>query len=211
MEWYCCLLREGTSDDPLAESLQKLLVSLTGDPVSITIREDIKGTTAEKILILAAQDAGLYDIVFVHRDADSPRGAEPRISEIVEASSGWTSAQHGGRSQVVPVVPVTMTEAWALASLFDTSEAAEWISRHEKVKVAGLEQVSDPKSMLRNVLGRHERNGALTDSEFSSRRRRTLVSMDITGSLASMPSWKRLLEDTRTAVIAVRPHYGRGR
>lgn len=209
MEWYCCLLREGTSDDPLAESLQKLLVSLTGDPVSITIRGDIKGTTAEKILILAAQDAGLYDIVFVHRDADSPHGAEPRISEIVEASSGWTSAQHGGRSQVVPVVPVTMTEAWALASLFDTSEAAEWISRHEKVKVAGLEQVSDPKSMLRRVLGRHGRNGALTD-EFSSRRRRTLVSMDITGSLASMPSWKRLLEDTRTAVIAVRPHYGRG-
>lgn len=37
MEWYCCLLREGTSDDPLAESLQKLLVSLTGDPVTMTI------------------------------------------------------------------------------------------------------------------------------------------------------------------------------
>lgn len=105
-EWYCCLLCEGSSDAALTNVLELLLTRLTSEPASVSARLDLKGSVREKLLALHRNDAELYDLIFIHRDADTA-GIEARLKEIRDAED---SVQDATITPVVPVVPVTMTE-----------------------------------------------------------------------------------------------------
>ena len=79
-------------------------------------------------------------LVFAHRDAESSR-FEDRLSEFAEVAE-----------DVVPVVPVRMSEAWLL---IDGSAIARAADSTEPVSVPSLnklEQIADPKTELEQLL-----------------------------------------------------------
>lgn len=203
-EWYCCLLCEGSSDAALTNVLELLLTRLTSEPASVNARLDLKGSAREKLLALQADDAGLYDLIFVHRDADNA-GIEARLKEIRGAVD---SVQDATITPVVPVVPVTMTETWALASLFGDEDCRAWLRREESVSEKTLEACRDPKSLLRRLLSRDDPDGRLLPKGvFFAQRARILAELDPAdgSALCRLPAWTALNEALVDAVARARP------
>ena len=70
--WQCALVCEGRSDEPLAETLQSLMLACRpGDDIAVEVYRPEKAenrSVAAKLAAIAADD--VYDLIFVHRDAD---------------------------------------------------------------------------------------------------------------------------------------------
>ena len=144
--WQCALVCEGRSDEPLAETLQSLMLACRpGDDIAVEVYRPERATdrsVAAKLAVIAADD--VYDLIFVHRDADSA-GWEARAEEIRSA----------GEKRAVPVIPVRMTETWALAHLWAEEERRKWLADNASIgRLRALEEVSDPKKMLRRWASR---------------------------------------------------------
>ena len=134
--WQCALVCEGRSDEPLAETLQSLMLACRpGDDIAVEVYRPERATdrsVTAKLAAIAADD--VYDLIFVHRDADSA-GWEARAEEIRSA----------GEERAVPVIPVRMTETWALAHLWAEGECRKWLADNASVgRLRALEEVSDP-------------------------------------------------------------------
>lgn len=203
-EWHCCLVCEGSSDAALTNVLELLLIRLTSEPASVSARLDLKGSVREKLFALQTNDAGLYYLVFVHRDADNA-GPQARLEEIRHAVD---SVQDAAITPVVPVVPVTMTETWALASLFGDPDCRAWLRREASVSEKTLETHQDPKDLLRRLLSRDDPNGKLLpNGVFSVQRARILAELDTAdgSALSRLPAWAALNKALKDAVARVRP------
>lgn len=193
-EWHCCLVCEGSSDAALTNVLELLLIRLTSEPASVS----------EKLFALQTNDVGLYDLVFVHRDADNA-GLQARLEEIRRAVD---SVQNTAITPVVPVVPVTMTETWALASLFGDPDCRAWLRCEASVSEKTLETHQDPKDLLRRLLSRDDPNGKLLpNGVFSVQRARILAELDAAdgSALSRLPAWAALNKALADAVARVRP------
>lgn len=147
-DWYCVLLREGATDDGLAQLIESVLVDLAAEPVMISCDERT-GSTVEKVSAVL-QDAPGYDLVFVHRDADNA-GRAVRLAEFDQVTEG----------HVVPVIPVKMTETWALACLMDDDDARNWLRKECTLSPATLEDRSEAKEILHRFASRGQRGGSL--------------------------------------------------
>ena len=203
-EWHCCLLCEGSSDAALTNVLEVLLIRLTSEPASVSARLDLKGSVQDKLIALQKYDAGLYDLVFVHRDADHA-GLRARQEEIKRAVD---SVQDAAITPVVPVVPVTMTETWALASLFGDPDCRAWLRREASVSEKTLESYPDPKDLLRRLLSREDPGGRLLpNGVFSVQRARILAELDTAdGSpLSRLTAWTTLNKALEDAIARARP------
>ena len=203
-EWHCCLVCEGSSDAALTNVLELLLIRLTLEPASVSARLDLKGSVREKLLALQTNDAGLYDLVFVHRDADNA-GLRARQEEIKHAVD---SIQDAAVTPVVPVVPVTMTETWALASLFGDPDCRSWLRREASVSEKTLEAYRDPKSLLRRLLSRDDPDGKLLpNGVFSVQRARILAELDTAdgSALSRLTAWTALNKALVDAIARARP------
>lgn len=102
------------------------------------------------------------DLLFVHRDAER-EPLEARVAEIESAAASMAI------DELVPVVPVRMTEAWLLFDLPAIRQAAGNPSGGLEIAVPELDQVEsepDPKTLLREAL--------LAASEKKGRRRSQL-------------------------------------
>ncbi|WP_034515655.1 hypothetical protein [Actinomyces slackii] len=180
---------------------------MTSDEVEFEVPR-LGGSTKDKFAwLLREADSDVYDIVFVHHDADRA-GIQARISEIKDGSEDWREEQEkeqkGEHGQVVPVVPVVATEAWALAGLLDDPEQRGRLAR-QGLKQSSLEGVADPKDRLRQALC--DPGGSIPKKDFERERRRLLRDLNISGTVSQLAAWKRLEADMREAVLAVRPWY----
>lgn len=203
-EWHCCFVCEGSSDAALTNVLELLLVRLTSEPASVSARLDLKGSFREKLFALQTNDAGLYDLVFVHRDADNA-GLQARLEEIRRAVESLQDAPGG---PVVPVVPVTMTETWALASLLGDPDCRVWLQREASVSEKTLETYRNPKDLLRRLLSRDDPDGKLLpNGVFSVQRARILAELDTAdGSpLSRLTAWTALNKALVDAIARARP------
>ena len=106
--------------------------------------------------------------VCVHTDADSYSVANVMQSKITPAMQRLNAQKNAVCKNVVPVIPVQMTEAWMLA---DTQLLKEEIGTELEDSELGLhkhpEKVSDPKSVINNAI-------RIAHSRLSQRRRRNL-------------------------------------
>ena len=203
-EWYCCLLCEGSSDAALTNVLEFLLTWLTSEPASVSARLDLKGSVQDKLIALQKYDAGLYDLVFVHRDADNA-GLRARQEEIKRAVDSF---QDAAITPVVPVVPVTMTETWALASLLGDPGCRDWLRREASVSEKTLETYRDPKDLLRRLLSRDDPDGKLLpNGVFSVQRARILAELDTAdgSALSRLEAWTALNKALADAIARARP------
>lgn len=192
------LFREGSSDDSLKAPLEKLLIRYGADETFGTV-DNRPGSTLEKLQSVSER-ASEFDIVFVHRDADC-NDPSARQKEIIDA------AQDSGISAiVVGVIPVHETEAWALAEpallsrLLNCEDQA--LSRLCP-PLGRIEETKRPKELLEKIVrelspqsGRRKRSALA----FPTIRRRAIASLDPTGPVSGLQSFKQLHTDIARAL-----------
>lgn len=109
---------------------------------------------AARIADAAEKAKEAWNILFVHADADGD--AEAALRERVMPGIDSVKAAGWQRAEGVAVVPVRVTEAWALAdgdalrSVFGTTLVDAELGLN--VRGAALERLTDPKRMLDDIL-----------------------------------------------------------
>lgn len=212
MSVHFLLICEGSSDEPLVPHLRSLLVDCgareaTGTaPDFSLLGEKVPKDIGNRVRV-ALKLEGHVDLLFIHRDADSP-DAEPRYNEISEgiAQSGYANAWIG-------VVPIQETEAWLLLD----EPAIRRVSGRPKGRVAlnlptpnHVEELAHPKERLLEELVRaSETTGRQRDRlkrKLPALRAQLLTELRLGGPLQSVPSWMRLRTDVKKYVEGLNEH-----
>ena len=160
------LLADGSSDAILVSPLTWLLEQHLSVPVNGTWADLRRLRSPPKSLetrISQALDLYPCDLLFVHRDAERlPHGR--RVEEIESAVAGVDMS-----SELVPVVPVRMQEAWLLIDVQSLRIAAGNPNGRVALQmppIDDLENIANPKALLHELL--------LEASELTGRRRQKL-------------------------------------
>lgn len=195
---------EGPSDAPLLSHLRSLVISAGADVVEGE-QIAVPSTSVEGKIRRVQGTMKPYDLLFVHRDADS-RNSEPRYEEILRAArlSGW-------RAPVVCVVPVQATESWLLTSeqaIRDVAGRSLGSVPLGLPPISRIEQTARPKDLLREAyLAATEATGRrrrMAEKKFSERRAALIERLDISGGVAQLSSFQRLVRDVQRAVDLLR-------
>lgn len=192
---------EGTSDLPLAGIVESLFlergVSLrVSRPDFALLPKKVRKDVASRVRAGIELIGKTPDVIIVHRDADNC-GPGKRRDEIKDGVGAIALD-----SEVIPVVPVRMTEAWLLLD----ESAIRVVAGNPKgridlrlPRVNEVESRADPKSLLAecliraaDVTGRRRRT---VDERFSNHRRQLFERLDPTGPVSQLPSWQALLTD----------------
>lgn len=196
---YCqfALLHEGPSDAGLVAVLETLLAEAGFDEVYGEAH--LKVGSIGKTLASMAKNLEFFHLVFVHRDADSA-GRDARVAEISRSAVNVTWAE-GDEPRVVPVVPVTKTEAWllldemAIRAVCGNPRGAEALNLPKPREIEGI---ADPKKLLFDALRKAApRRGRrrITDREMGLWRSRLLKRLDVHGPVEELSAWRALKQD----------------
>jgi hypothetical protein len=202
-------LAEGSSDDALKGHVEAVALEqdvelhVTAPDLSLLPRAPGR-TIDEKLeaaLRLLERDEQTCDLIVVHRDADGP-DYRRRVEEISRAVGARApSTLH------VPVVPVTMTEAWLLVDERAIRKVAGNPGGRMPLnlpKLAEVERHKDPKDVLKNALstasGLSGRRLSTFKCDFGHHRRALLETLDRSGDVTRLPSWQRFVDDIVRAV-----------
>ncbi|MEW2381912.1 hypothetical protein AB0873_07450 [Micromonospora sp. NPDC047707] len=190
---------EGSSDRPLADHVQLLFldrgvdVNLSHPPFDrlTKVGKDVRSRVAKGLELMN----GEADLIVVHRDADAFRYVD-RLKEITTAVRAVT-----GDASLVPIIPVTMTEAWLLLDEAAIRHVAGNPNGHRKLDLPKLREVEglrNPKKKLEEcILAASEESGRRRErvkSRFDEHRRQLLERLDRTGLVRRLDSWQRLVE-----------------
>lgn len=198
-EEYCqfALIHEGSSDQGLTVALETLLAEAGFDIVRGEAHLK-RGTVAESLATLAT-NREFFNVVFVHRDSDRA-GREARVAEVTSAASSVTWAV-GDEPRVVPVIPITMTEAWLLldeAAIRDVCGNSRGTAALGLPKPHEVEGVSDPKKLLFEAMRKAGPQGGRrrgNERDLNRWRARLLERLDVHGPVRNLSGWKALEED----------------
>jgi hypothetical protein len=150
------LLMDGRSDEALIPILNWLLqdlgVKAPIQPECADLTRFQPKTLSKRMKI--ALDLFPCDLLFVHRDSEAePR--QTRRDEIQRAVNEYRSDSLPSVVEIVPVIPIRMTEAWLLTSEPAIRAAAG--NRNGTVplpmpRIQKLEDLPDPKKVLHDLL-----------------------------------------------------------
>lgn len=189
---------EGSSDRPLADIVTQLFtrrgiaIEIAAPDFSLLPAGKTRDLT-DKITAARRLTASIVDVFVVHRDAD---GADPspRFAEVQQAVDAAAPAHRH-----LPVVPVTMTEAWLLlderairmvAGNPDGRTALNLPQVHE------VERRSNPKAILAQAIlmasGKTGRRRDRLTNRFGHHRRRLLEQLDLDGPVTRLRAWQDL-------------------
>ncbi|WP_321780434.1 hypothetical protein [Schaalia cardiffensis] len=193
--WYCTFVGEGTSDDALVKVLGDLILHMRpGADVHIEPFEWIERPKDKSVASKAEKLRDEpFDLIFIHRDTDG-KDWEARANEVLSI----------GDERLVPVIPIRMTEAWALASLWDQEPFQQWCSK-KGLSFDVFEKMADPKQMLKEYLSGEGRR-LISDKDFSTERARVLEAIEIDGGVKRLKGWKELRKQIDVAMSRVRQH-----
>lgn len=191
------LTGEGSSDLRLVEHIENLLIeggfgeasgeapdlSRFGQPVGRTVRE--------KLTILLRHYPNV-DVIFVHRDADNV-GIPVREQEIMDAATEVI-----GLDRVIPVIPVTMLEAWLLADSAAIKRVAGNSGYRNDIEcipaARNIENISDPKKVLMDALSEASQTQGARLRRFKKRfpemRARLTFDLDSNGPVLQLSSYQ---------------------
>lgn len=203
---YFVFVGEGPTDDALLPHLEKLCILCGADEANgiaidwLRSLEHPSRKVAERIRLALALEPGA-NLIFVHRDADSP-DPEPRHQEIHDALEEVQLEIPG-----VAVVPVQETEAWLLLDETEIRRAAENPKGQVSLNLpswANVERIGQPKELLfETLLKASELSGRRRDRfarSLSHRRRLLLERLDPEGKIRRVKAWKRLKADLTKAL-----------
>ncbi len=202
------LLAEGSSDRVLLPILRWMLDELTSEEVPVAWVDTRLFSTGPKLAdkVRHALRVQPCHLLFVHRDADN-QAPEARRAEIRRAAGGQPH---------VAVVPIRTTEAWLLVDEAAIRAASGRVSGREPLGLphpSRIEQVPDPKRVLRNALvSAHGATGRRARRfNPASARMRLADLVDDWSALRQLSAFRQLEADTRTALAALGlPLHSRG-
>ena len=195
------LLCEGTSDRALVPHLQQLLshcgaAEVVGTAIALANVRD-PGECGDSVLerkvraVLSTESE--FDLLFVHRDADSA-GYEERFREIVDALRNTELDV-----ERITVIPVRATEAWILLDENAIRRVAGNPSGRQPLNLprpSRVEHVADPKATLVSALvaacGYRGHRLKKFRTKFGQHRRILLERLPAGGALDEVPAWVRL-------------------
>jgi hypothetical protein len=194
---------EGSSDAPLAGLVTELFAEhgvrlrlQEPDFTWLKVAKDVRSKVRAGIELAGAG----FDVVVVHRDADNA-GPDSRTQEIVKAVTAEAAT-----AQVVPVVPVRMTEAWLPLDEAAIRRVAGNPNGRVGLKLPKpheVESVADPKHVLRQcLLTAADCTGRRRDQvgrRFDEHRRNLLQRLDPQGPVTKLASWQRLVDAVAAA------------
>lgn len=194
------LICEGSSDTALVPHIQALLIDCGASEADGSA--SYHGRRLEDKIRLGLKYHHGVNLLFVHRDADRA-GAAARFAEI---GAGISAADYHGRW--VGVVPVRMMEAWLLADEAAIRRVAGRPRGTEPLDLPPpheLEDVSDPKQMLKDVLlqagaPRGARRRKRFASDFDAFRKQLAENLPVGGALERLAAWVRFRDDVTAAV-----------
>ncbi|MFK3980911.1 hypothetical protein ACI2K4_11100 [Micromonospora sp. NPDC050397] len=196
---------EGSSDMPIADIVELMFFDRG---VSVHLRKPDFGLLGKvpkdvRSRLLAGEKLSdeAIDFVVVHRDADNA-GYDARRREICYAVESLAT-----NPEIVPVIPVRMTEAWLLLD----EAAIRLVAGNPRGKAdLGLpkprevESQPDPKSTLASALLRAAdvagRRRDRLAKRFNQNRKQLLERLDRNGPVAQLSSWKQLVADVDSIV-----------
>lgn len=191
---------EGSSDQPLADLVESLFVSrgvtlhLSKPDFALLgkVAKDVRSRLEAGVRLVGAP----VDLIVVHRDADDA-GHHARQREIEAAVRAV-----GGNADLVPVIPVRMTEAWLLldeAAIRQVVGNPRGRTKLNLPKAHEVESIADPKDLLRTcLLAAADETGRRREAvgkRFNQHRRQLLERLDPTGTLTRLDSWNRLVTE----------------
>lgn len=193
------LVCEGSSDAALREHILNLLEGRTQTAIAGEVW--FQGRRLADKIRNGFNRHGEYDLLFVHRDANSA-GAAARYREIAAAVQDV-----GYVGPWVGIIPVRMTESWLLldeAAIRRTAGNLSGVNPINLPPPSRVEHIPDPKAALETALLQARANRGrrrLKDRlEFPTLRRQLLESLPPGGPLEHAPSWARFRDDTIAAV-----------
>jgi hypothetical protein len=201
-------LGDGPSDAPLGRHVEYL--ARRHDVELDVVAPDLRRLEPPPGLKVAARVRAVFtfddafDLVIVHRDAEGQTPDE-RIEEV---RAGIRSVSD--ELSFIAVVPIRMTEAWLLVDQGAIRRVAGRPSGSEPLDLPALsdiEQVPDPKTMLRRALetasGARGRRLRAFQRDFGAQRRRLLEALDLTGPVTTLGAWQDLEATVESVVRAL--------
>ncbi|GGM61839.1 hypothetical protein GCM10011608_53720 [Micromonospora sonchi] len=196
---------EGTSDEPLAAHIERLFFD-KGCPLALSkpdfarlpkVGKDVASRVRAGLKLVD----GPVDVIVVHRDADNA-GQDARRQEIESAVRSLRTA-----ADLVPVIPIRMTEAWLLldeAAIRHVAGKPGGRARLKLPKAHEVESRANPKGILRDcLLAASEASGrrrAAMDRRFDENRKQLLERLDLNGPVLRLESWCSLIADIEGVV-----------
>lgn len=204
------LLGEGGSDLALVTHLERCLVlagaaEAGGEAPDLGRLSNPPGhRVADKLRAALERLNPVFDVVFIHRDADSPDPA-PRNEEIREAV-----AEVAPEVRYVSVVPVQELEAWLLLDEREIRLIAENPLGRTPLDLpapAAVEGIARPKERLEAaIVMASESTGRRLDklkARLGEKRSVLIRRLDPAGPVSRVPAWQRLQEDLRALVTEI--------
>jgi hypothetical protein len=148
-------LGEGSSDSGITTHISRIAAqhghsAVVTDPVADRLPPPPRKSVTAKLQAVKELE-GAYDLVAVHRDADTA-GRPPRLAEIQSAVQlVMPGTPH------VPIIPVRMTEAWLLLDEAEIRRVAGSPNGRTPLglpKPRSVESIPDPKALLAHTRGR---------------------------------------------------------
>jgi hypothetical protein len=142
-----------------------------------------------------------FNLAVVHRDADRA-GWQQRRNEIEQALE-----DSGIRCGLIPVIPITMTEAWLLLDEREIRHVAGNPNGRTSLslpKTHEVEGIADPKALLRDCLlqaaSARGRRRETVAKRFSQHRAQLLERLDMHGPVTQLSSWRKLVADVEKCI-----------
>ena len=201
-------LCEGSSDEPLSIHLEKLCLrngasDVQGVPLS-HVRNQKSKRVEDQLEALLQQDTN-WDLIFIHRDPDSPDDSQQREELRKAVKKADLKLPH------VLVVPIQEMEAWLLLDeqiIRFVAENPNGRVQLDLPKPSRVETVSSPKERLQEILITATQNKGRRLKRFKKRfpdHRRLLIDrLDIDGLISQGPAWQQLCKDVESTLATMR-------
>lgn len=177
----------------------------------MVVEPEEQRSNAQNMLAVAQRVYG-YHLLFVHADADDNTATAALQQRIRPGLALVQAAQQQGErvcADLVPIVPVQMTEAWmlvdaeALLDVIGTTTTPQRLSIPARAQQ--IELIADPKQQLTQIFAQ-----ALASRTRRVRRRHTIADLYEPlartinlAALRQLPSYQRFVTDLTKALIAL--------
>ena len=201
-------LCEGSSDEPLSTHLEELCLRNGASEVrgfSLShVPEQKSKKVEDQLEALLLQDTA-WDLIFIHRDSDSPDDSQRRKELRKAVEKADIKLPH------VLVVPIQEMEAWLLLDEQIIRFVAENPKGHVQLnlpKPSRVETISSPKEKLQEILITATQNRGRKlkrfKKKFPDHRRLLIDRLDIDGLISQVPAWQQLCKDIESTLATMR-------
>lgn len=122
----------------------------------IVLNTERRNESRDEGILQIARDASGYHAIIVHADADNPTRKQALTERFIPAYRRIQSCEENICKNLLPIIPITMVEAWMLADSVKLGEAlgqqTQMINSQLPRKVKSIESLRDPKDKIDQIV-----------------------------------------------------------